>query len=75
MDEDRIELFSDLSTNYQALDTLSDLDLIDYNLSGPEFISSDDHPDSIMRFFAGKANYNLNTFEIDVEKCKNDQIS
>lgn len=70
MDEDKIELFSDLSSNYQGLDTLNDLDLIDYKLSGPEFISIDNHPDSITRFFAGKATYNLNTFTIDVENVK-----
>ena len=70
MDEDKIELFSDLSTNYQALDTLNDLELIDYKLKGPEFISIDQDPDSITRFFAGKATYNLNTFTIDVENVK-----
>ena len=70
MDEDKIELFSDLSSNYQALDTLDDMALIDYSLSGPEFISTNRDPDSIMRFFAGKATYNLNTFTIDVENVK-----
>jgi len=70
MDEDMIVLFSDLSSNYQALDTLSDLDLIDYKLSGPEFISTNPNPDSVMRFYAGKATYNLNSFDIDVENVK-----
>lgn len=70
MDEDKIELFSDLSTNYKALDTLNDLDLIDYKLKGPEFISIEQDPDSITRFFAGKATYNLNSFTIDVENVK-----
>jgi len=70
MDEDKIELFSDLSTNYQALDTLDDLALIDYKLKGPEFISIEQDPDSITRFFAGKATYNLNTFTIDVDNVK-----
>ncbi len=70
MDEDKIELFSDLSANYQALDTLNEYDLIDYKLNGPEFISIEGDPDSAMRFFAGKAIYNLNTYNIDVENVK-----
>ncbi len=70
MDQDKILLNSDIANNYKALDTLSDVDLIDYKLSGPEFISIDEDPDSIVRFFAGKATYDLNTFTIDVENVK-----
>ena len=70
MDEDRIVLFSDLSENYQALDTLNEYDLIDYSLKGPEFISIAGDPDSAIRFFAGKATYNLNSYNIDVEEVK-----
>ncbi len=70
MDEDKIVLFSDLSANYQALDTLDEYALIDYSLEGPEFISIEGDPDSAIRFFAGKATYNLNSYNIDVENVK-----
>ncbi len=70
MAEDKILLKSDLGNNYQALDTLSDLKLIDYNLYGPEFISIEENPDSIIRFYAGQASYNLNNFTIDVDSVK-----
>lgn len=70
MVEEKIYLHSNLSDAYVALDTLSDNGLIDYKLSGPEFISVDPNPDSVIRFFAGKAKYNLNDFTIDVEQVR-----
>lgn len=70
MAEDKILLKSDLANNYKALDTLSDLKLIDYNLYGPEFISIEEVPDSIIRFYAGQASYDLNNFTIDVDSVK-----
>jgi len=70
MDQDKIYLHSDLSNNYKALDTLNDMQLIDYNLYGPEFISIEDNPDSVIRFYAGQAIYNLDNFTIDVDSVK-----
>ena len=70
MSEDKIMLRSDLENNYKALDTLNDVQLIDYHLSGPEFISIESSPDSVIRFFAGQATYDLNSFTIDVENVK-----
>ncbi|HEY9115575.1 MAG TPA: hypothetical protein VIN10_12825 [Bacteroidales bacterium] len=70
MVQDKIYLHSNLSDAYIALDTLSSEGLIDYKLSGPEFISVDPNPDSIIRFFAGQATYNLNDFTIDVEQVR-----
>lgn len=70
MTEDKIYLLSDLSGAYSALDTLDPYSLIDYKLSGPEFISTDPNPDSVIRFFAGKATYDLNNFTIDVEQVR-----
>lgn len=69
MQEDKLLLSSNLEEDYSGLDTLGMLDLIDYNLEGPEFISIADPNDSL-RFFAGSAVYNLNEFTIDVEKVK-----
>lgn len=70
MEQDKIFLRSNLSGNYQSLDTLDDLHLIDYRLSGPEFVSIEDDPDSVLRFFAGEASYDLNSFTIDVDSVK-----
>ena len=69
MNEDKLLLSSNLRDDYVGLDTLNMLELIDYNLSGPEFISIVDKKDSL-RFFAGNATYNLNDYTIDVEKVK-----
>ncbi|NOX85533.1 MAG: hypothetical protein GXO86_06165 [Chlorobi bacterium] len=70
MDQDKIYLRSNLSGNYKSLDTLNDLQLIDYRLSGPEFVSIEDDPDSVVRFFAGEASYDLNSFTIDVDSVR-----
>jgi len=70
MEKDKIILKSNLSGNYKSLDTLNDLQLIDYRLSGPEFVSIEDDPDSVLRFFAGRASYDLNSFTIDVDSVK-----
>ncbi len=69
MDEDKLLLSSNLKDDYMGLDTLGMLDLMDYNLKGPEFISHADSSDTL-RFFAGNATYNLSDFTIDVEKVK-----
>ncbi len=69
MTEDKLLLSSNLKDDYAGLDTLNMLQLIDYKLSGPEFISIEDKNDSL-RFFAGNATYNLNDYTIDVEKVK-----
>ncbi len=69
MTEDKLLLSSNLKDDYSGLDTLGMLDLIDYNLRGPEFISIADTLDTL-RFFAGNAIYNINEFTIDVEKVK-----
>ncbi len=69
MTEDKLVLSSDLKEDYQGLDTLDMLQLIDYKLEGPEFISIAEENDSL-RFFAGNATYNLNEYTIDVEKVK-----
>lgn len=69
MNEDQLILKSDLAHSYSALDSLSDFDLIDYTLSGPEFISNKEDQDSL-RFFAGRATYNLTKYTIDVENVR-----
>jgi len=69
MPEDKLLLSSNLEKDYKGLDTLNMIQLIDYNLTGPEFISIKDNNDSL-RFFAGNGTYNLNDYTIDVEKVK-----
>ena len=69
MDEDKLVLSSGLDFDYQAIDTLNNLQLIDYNGYGPEFISIKKEKDSL-RFFAGNAIYNLTDYTIDVNKVK-----
>lgn len=69
MTEEKLLLSSNLRENYIGLDTLNMLQLIDYKLKGPEFISVNTEQDSL-RFFAGSATYNLIDYTIDVEKVK-----
>ena len=69
MKNDKLLLNSNLQDDYSGLDTLNKLQLIDYNLYGPEFISVKEGHDSL-RFFAGSATYNLSDYTIDVEKVK-----
>jgi hypothetical protein len=69
MDENRLELKSEYGTDYDALSKLNDRELIDYNLSGPEFISTHKDHDSL-RFYAGQASYNLNQYNIDIDGVK-----
>jgi hypothetical protein len=69
MYNDRLNLSGNLNKNHQALDTLNDLSLIDYALEGPEFISINPEHDSL-RFFAGKADYNLHNYTINIEDVR-----
>jgi len=69
MDESRLELRSDLGADYEILSKLNDKELIDYNLSGPEFISVHNEQDSL-RFYAGQASYSLSQYTIDIEGVK-----
>jgi hypothetical protein len=69
MDEDRLTLHSDLTNGHAAIDSLDYETLIDYPLSGHEFISIKEGQDSL-RFFAGLATYNLQQYTIDVEGVK-----
>jgi len=69
MDDDKLLLSSNLADDYKGLDTLNILQLIDYKLYGPEFISINEDQDSL-RFFAGNATYNLIDYIIDVEKVR-----
>ncbi len=69
MFNNKLNLSGNLSENYQGLDTLDDLRLIDYKLSGPEFISINPEHDSL-RFFAGRADYNIQDYTINVEDVR-----
>jgi hypothetical protein len=69
MDEDKLLLQSDLKTDHATIDSMDKKALIDYPLSGHEFISIKEGQDSL-RFFAGQATYNLNQYTIDVEGVK-----
>ncbi|PLW95257.1 MAG: hypothetical protein C0591_11350, partial [Marinilabiliales bacterium] len=69
MNENRLELKSESGADYEVLSKLSDKELIDYNLSGPEFISVHEGQDSL-RFYAGQASYNLSQYNIDIEGVK-----
>ncbi|MBC8321814.1 MAG: hypothetical protein H8E34_13955 [Bacteroidetes bacterium] len=69
MNDDKLLLSSNLKDDYEGLNTLNRVQLIDYKLRGPEFISINKEQDSL-RFFAGNATYNLNDYTIDVEKVK-----
>lgn len=69
MNDDKLLLSSNLEDDYMGLDTLDILQLIDYKLYGPEFISINKDQDSL-RFFAGNATYNLIDYIIDVEKVR-----
>lgn len=69
MFNNKLNLTGNLSKNHPGLDTLDDLRLIDYKLSGPEFISINPEHDSL-RFFAGSANYNIQDYTINVENVR-----
>ncbi|MFA5418402.1 MAG: hypothetical protein WC341_08085, partial [Bacteroidales bacterium] len=69
MKEDMLSLQSNLSKDYKGLDTLNMLQVIDYQLVGPEFISVKEGQDSLW-FFAGHASYNLRNYTIDIEDVK-----
>ena len=69
MYNDKLNLSGNLSEKHLGLDTLDDLSLIDYRLSGPEFISINPESDSL-RFYAGSADYNLQTYTINVEDVR-----
>ena len=69
MNDDILLLNSNLQDDYKGLDTLNQLELIDYNVYGPEFISIKEGQDSL-RFFAGNAKYDLLDYTIDVENVK-----
>ena len=69
MNDDLLLLNSNLHDDYKGLDTLNQLELIDYNVYGPEFISIKEGQDSL-RFFAGNAKYSLIDYTIDVENVK-----
>lgn len=69
MNDDMLVLSSNLHDNYKGLDTLSQLQLIDYNVVGSEFISLNKEQDSL-RFFAGNATYDLDNYTIDVNNVK-----
>jgi len=69
MYNDKLNLSGRLSENHQALDTLNDFGLIDYALEGPEFVSINPEHDSL-RFYAGKADYNLHDYTINIEDVR-----
>jgi len=69
MYNDKLYLSGNISENHMALDTLDDLQLIDYKLSGPEFISINQEKDSL-RFFAGRAEYDIQEYTIKVEDVR-----
>ncbi|PLX03605.1 MAG: hypothetical protein C0595_06530 [Marinilabiliales bacterium] len=69
MYNDKLRLTGNLSQNHKALDTLDDYRLIDYKLSGPEFISINPEHDSL-RFYAGNADYNLQDYTLDIENVR-----
>ena len=69
MKDDMLLLKSNLSKDYKGLDTLNNMEVIDYKLVGPEFISLKPGQDSL-RFFAGQASYNLRNYTIDIEYIK-----
>lgn len=69
MYNDKLKLTGNLSQNHKALDTLDDYKLIDYKLSGPEFISINPEYDSL-RFYAGNADYNLQDYTLDIENVR-----
>ena len=66
MDEDKLELSGEQNRFFRQMDSLSDFEVIDKQLSGPEFVSIDPTQDSL-RFFAGKALYDLNNYTINAE--------
>jgi len=69
MNDDKLLLSSNMQDHYKGLDSLSQAELIDFDIQGSEFISIKKEQDSL-RFFAGNAIYNLNDYTIDVEKVK-----
>ncbi len=69
MNDDKLLLSSNLEHDYVGLDTMNIMQLIDYKVYGPEFISVNKDQDSL-RFFAGNATYNLRDYTIDIEKVR-----
>lgn len=69
MNEDVLFLQSNLGKDYQGMDTLNNIEMIDFEIVGPEFISVKSDQDSL-RFFAGQASYDLKNYTIDIESVK-----
>ena len=69
MNEDVLLLQSNLGKDYQGMDTLNNMEMIDCQIVGPEFISVKPDQDSL-RFYAGQASYDLKNYTIDIESVK-----
>ncbi len=69
MNEDVLVLQSNLGRDYRGIDTLTNVEMVDYQLVGPEFISVKPEQDSL-RFFAGQAIYNLKDYTIEIENAR-----
>lgn len=66
MQEDKLELSGEQNSFFKQMDSLSDYEVLNQEINGPEFISIALHQDSL-RFFAKKALYDLNYYTINAE--------
>jgi hypothetical protein len=69
IDSEEIAFFNNMSTKLAAADTMSLASLIDFDLSGSEFIAEDPKMDSL-RFLSLHATYNLKSNLINAEHVK-----
>ncbi len=69
MDEYKIEMFNNMAREVPYLDELNLFDLIDFDFSGSEFISTRVDQDSLA-FFSQKAVYDMQDYTIDAEGVK-----
>ncbi|MDZ7740269.1 MAG: hypothetical protein U5Q03_00465 [Bacteroidota bacterium] len=69
MDEYKIEMFNNMAKEVPYLDELNLFDLIDFDFSGSEFISTRPDQDSLA-FFSQKAVYDMQDYTIDAEGVK-----
>ncbi len=66
MDEDKLVLSGEQNRFFRQMDSLSDNNVLDKRITGPEFLSLEPSQDSL-RFFARKAVYDLNYYTINAE--------
>ena len=69
MDERKLEMFNNTSDQVPFMDELNLFDLIDFQFSGSQFVSTHEDQDSLA-FYAQKALYDMENYKIEAEGVK-----